>query len=229
MRANLGQAQLRGRPQRSRSQFHQPARCLPARRRPHRQPAVRHRPTRRGSGWAQLSPNALEEAHWQGAQGIASGSRSHAAHNAGVTAFEAGHWPEAEQLFSDAIRSDPGEPLSWVARGISRSVQAKDDLAASDFRFAASLFQANGLGPGMGEPTQDRCRPLNKRRFASDATDEGKGMGGQFLQGAMAGLRMLAPIAAKALIPLGPGVPEGSSQEPLNICRAAGKLGRYPR
>lgn len=154
---------------------------------------------------AQLSPKALEEAHWQGAQGIASGSRSHAAlHNAGVTAFQAGRWPDAEQLFSDAIRSDPDEPLSWVARGISRSEQAKDDQAASDFRFAASLFQANGSQEWANQ-LKSAADSLNKRRFASDATDEGKGMGGQFLQGAMAGLRMLAPIAAKALIPLGLG------------------------
>ena len=87
---------------------------------------------------AKLSRNALEEAHWQGAAGIASGSRSHPAlHNAGVK-FQAGRWSEAEQLFSDAIRSNPEEPLSWVARGISRSEQAKDELAAADFRYAVT-------------------------------------------------------------------------------------------
>ena len=31
-----------------------------------------------------------------------------------------------------AIRTAPDEALSWVARGISRSEQAKDDLAADD-------------------------------------------------------------------------------------------------
>ena len=91
---------------------------------------------------AQLDPNALEPAHWQGALGLAAGSRSHAAlHNAGVEAFLAGRWSIAEQLFSDAIQSQPDEPLSWVARGISRSEQAKDNLAAADFRYAGSLYQ----------------------------------------------------------------------------------------
>ena len=154
---------------------------------------------------ARLSPRALEEAHWQGAQGIATGSRSHAAlHNAGVTAFQAGRWPDAEQMFSDAIRSDPNEPLSWVARGISRSEQAKDELAASDFRYAASLYQAKG-SQDWANQLMAAADSVNKRRFESDAPNEGKGVGGQFLEGAMAGLRMLAPIAAKALIPLGLG------------------------
>ena len=44
---------------------------------------------------------------------------------------------------------------------------------------------------------------VQKRRFETNESKGGKGMGGQFLQGAMAGLRMLAPIAAKALIPIG--------------------------
>ena len=62
---------------------------------------------------AQLDQGALEKAHWQGARGVAQGSRSHAGlHNAGVDAAQAGRWPEAEELFSAAIQSDPGEPLS---------------------------------------------------------------------------------------------------------------------
>ena len=154
---------------------------------------------------AQLTPNALDEAHWQGASGISIGIRSHAAlHNAGVEAFQAGRWSAAEQLFSNAIRSDPAEPLSWVARGISRSEQAKDDLAASDFRYAASLYQAQGSEDWANQLTAT-AKSVNRRRFESNASNEGKGMGGQLLQGAMAGLRMLAPIAAKALVPMGLG------------------------
>ena len=154
---------------------------------------------------ARLSPRALEEAHWQGAQGIASGSRSHPAlHNAGVEAFQAGRWSEAEQLFSDAIRSNPEEPLTWVARGISRSEQAKDDLAASDLRYAATMYQAKGSQDWANQLTA-AADSINKRRFESNTPNEGKGMGSQFLQGAMTSLRMLAPIAAKALVPLGLG------------------------
>ena len=154
---------------------------------------------------AKLSTNALEEAHWQGAKGIANGSRSHPAlHNAGVEAFQAGRWSEAEQLFNDAIRSNPEEPLSWVARGISRSEQAKDELAAADFRYAATLYQAKG-SQNWANQLRSAADSVSKRRFESDTPNEGKGMGGQFLQGAMASLRMLAPIAAKALVPLGLG------------------------
>ena len=91
---------------------------------------------------AQLSPKALEEAHWQRAKGIANGTRSHALlHNAGVEAFQAGRWHEAEQLFGAAIDIGRNEPLSWVTRGISRSEQAKDVLAAADFRYAADIYR----------------------------------------------------------------------------------------
>ena len=71
---------------------------------------------------ARLDPDSLSEAHWHGAHGISDGIRSHAQlHNKGAEAFEAGQWSAAEQLFSDAIQQQPQEPLSWVARGISRS------------------------------------------------------------------------------------------------------------
>ena len=64
---------------------------------------------------AQLDQDALERAHWQGARGVAQGSRSHAGlHNAGVDAAQAGRWSEAERLFSDGIEADPDEPMSWV-------------------------------------------------------------------------------------------------------------------
>ena len=152
---------------------------------------------------AKLDPGALEQSHWQGAQGIKAGIRSHAAlHNAGVDAAAAGRWSQAEQLFGEAIRIQPDEPLSWVARGISRSEQTKDDLAASDFRYAASIYESRG-----SEDWADQLRVganlVQNRRFETNESKGGRGMGGQFLQGAMAGLRMLALIAAKALIPIG--------------------------
>ena len=70
---------------------------------------------------ARLDEGALKQAHWQGAQGISTGIRSHAAlHNAGVTAAEHGDWKQAEALFGAAIAVDHEEPLSWVARGLCR-------------------------------------------------------------------------------------------------------------
>ena len=154
---------------------------------------------------ARLSPDALDQAHWRGARGIQQGIRSHGAlHNAGVEAFRTGQWTSAEKLFSEAIRSEPDEPLSWVARGISRSEQAKDDFAADDFRYAASLYEAQGLS-SWAETLNNAADAVSRRRFETKAANAGKGVGGQFLQGTIAGLRMLAPIAAKALLPLGIG------------------------
>ena len=155
---------------------------------------------------AQLDPDALEQAHWQGAQGIATGSRSHAAlHNAGVEAFLAGNWSSAETLFSDAIRSQPQEPLSWVARGISRSEQAKDDLAAADFNYAAALYQQQGSA-AWADQLKAAADAIGQRRYEDNATEEGGGIGSQLLGGAISGLRMIAPLAAKALMPFGLGL-----------------------
>ena len=154
---------------------------------------------------ALLSLKALKTANWKGAKGIAKGSRSHAAiHNAGVEAFQTGQWAEAEQLFSDAILHSPTEPLSWVARGISRSEQAKDDLSAADFRFAASLYKKIGIN-AWSEQLQEAAKAVSRRRFHTQTVNEGQGIGIQLLEGTISGLRMVAPIAAKALIPLGTG------------------------
>ncbi len=154
---------------------------------------------------AQLTPNALDEAHWQGASGISVGIRSHAAlHNAGVEAFQAGRWSAAEQLFSDAISREPGEPLSWVARGISRSEQAKDDVAAADFRYAAVIYEKEGQATWAVQ-LRKAAESIQGRRLKEQSPNEGNGLGIQLLNNTIAGLRMLAPIAAKALIPLGLG------------------------
>ena len=154
---------------------------------------------------AQLDPDSLSEAHWRGANGISQGIRSHAQlHNAGVEAFQAGQWSIAEQLFSDAIQRQPQEPLSWVARGISRSEQAKDDLAAADFLYAATLYDAQG-STGWAKQLQQASESVSQRQFQDLSAKEGKGIGGQLLQGSITGLRMIAPIAAKALIPFGLG------------------------
>ena len=154
---------------------------------------------------ARLSPNSLGETHWQGSKGISSGIQSHAAlHNAGVEASQAGHWSEAEQLFSAAILRTPEEPLSWVARGISRSEQAKDDLAGHDFVYASALFEQQGANE-WSEQLKQAAVSIRQRRFEDLSTQEGKGIGGQLLQGTITGLRMIAPIAAKAFMPFGLG------------------------
>ena len=154
---------------------------------------------------AQLEPSALDEAHWQGARGITDGIRSHAAlHNAGVEAFQAGRWSAAEKLFSDAISRQPEEPLSWVARGISRGEQAKDDIAAADFRYAAVIYEKNGQA-NWATQLRKAAESISGRHLKEQSPGEGKGLGIQLLNSTVAGLRMLAPIATKALIPMGLG------------------------
>jgi len=155
---------------------------------------------------ARLSPNALEETHWQGATGISHGIRSHAAlHNAGVEAAQAGRWSTAEQLFGYAIRSRPEEPLSWVARGISRSEQAKDDIAAADFRYAASLYQQSGQTEVV-EQLQTAAEAVQTRGKKASQTVSGNGWGGQLVNGITSLGQTLAPLAMKALIPMGLGI-----------------------
>ncbi len=154
---------------------------------------------------ARLSPNALEESHWQGANGVSSGIQSHAAlHNAGVEASQTGRWSQAEQLFGEAILSSPKEPLSWVARGISRSEQAKDELASQDFNYAATIYEKFG-NEEVAIQLKEAANELQKRRFSAGTRPSGNGLGGQLLGGLASTAEALAPLALKALIPLGLG------------------------
>ncbi|MFM1900613.1 MAG: hypothetical protein RLZZ216_1189 [Cyanobacteriota bacterium] len=149
-----------------------------------------------------LDQGALEEAHWQGAQGIASGVQSHASlHNAGVEAAQAGRWPQAEHLFGRAITHRPSAALSWVARGISRSEQAKDDLAAADFNYAASLYKNQGNTQYADQLTR-AAATVQKRRTEKTDTGSGNGWGGQLLTGLSSAAQALAPLAIKAFAPM---------------------------
>lgn len=151
---------------------------------------------------AQLDPDGLATSHWQGAKAIASHARSHASlHNAGVEAALQGQWPRAEALFSEAIASNPEEPLSWVARGISRSELMKDQLAAADFNYAAALYQATDR-PDWSMQLRESATALTHRRGDTPATRSGNGIGSTFVEGALQGLRILLPLAAKAFAPL---------------------------
>ena len=154
---------------------------------------------------AQLDDGALEQAHWQGAKGINKGVRSHAAlHNAGVTASENSDWERAEALFGAAITAKPEEPLSWIARGLSRSEQAKDELAARDFRQAGALFQQTG-NPAVAHQLEIAAVAVQKRRTERKDQPPGNGWGGQILSGVAGAAKLLAPLAMKALNPLGLG------------------------
>ena len=124
---------------------------------------------------ARLSYQALEEAHWRGAKGITSDALSHATlHNSGVEAFQAGRLAEAEQLFGTAITINPNEPLSWVARGLCRSEQTKDQLAVADFLYAAELYQKLG-SEDWAKQLIAAADSVDKRRYASSPSKERSG------------------------------------------------------
>ncbi len=149
---------------------------------------------------ALLDPGALSRTHWQQAKGLPASQLSYTdLHNAGVEAAQAGRFPEAERWFSDAIRRQPDSAISWVARGISRSEQGNTQLAAADFNYAASLYRQRGEEPEAKElelAAKTVTQPDKKAR-------SGNGMGSQALGGALAALKFLAPLAGKALLPIG--------------------------
>ena len=150
---------------------------------------------------ALLSPKALDQTHWIGAKGVRRGARSHAGlHNAGVDAANEGRWPEAEQLFGAAIAANPDEPLSWVARGLSRGEQGKDDLASRDLAHAGQLFADQG-DMVKAEQLEQASRRVYDSPDKPGAVNS-NGIGSAILSGALSAAQTLAPIALKALMPI---------------------------
>ena len=148
---------------------------------------------------AQIDPGGLARSHWQDARGVAPTVLSHPElHNAGVTAALAGRHPQAEQLFSEAIRLQPDAAISWVARGLSRSEQGKTDLAAADLNYAAVLYGQAGEEAQAKQLTEVATALLKPGRKAN----QGSGMGGQMLSGAASFASAVAPLAMKFLLPL---------------------------
>ena len=147
-----------------------------------------------------LDGGALSRAHWQGARGLAPSLLSYGElHNAGVDAARQGRMPEAEQWFSEAIRREPAAAVSWLARAITRSELGQRQLAASDFDYAASLYAARGE---EAEASQLRQVAKQLNNSSGQPGDSGNGIGSATLSGALGVLQFLAPLAAKAFLPL---------------------------
>ena len=152
---------------------------------------------------SQISPGALDRSHWLGAIGIEQGLRSHASlHNAGVDAAQARRWREAEQLFTAAIKANPDEPISWVARGLSRGEQGKNDLASSDFAYAGELFADEG-DVIKADQLEQASQVLNNIPKVPSAPS-GNGFGAALLDGVLSTAQVLAPLALTALMPISP-------------------------
>ena len=152
---------------------------------------------------ALLDKSALDKTHWNGARGVSQGARSHAGlHNAGVDAAQEGRWPMAEQLFSAAIQAKPDEPLSWVARGLSRGEQGKDDLASRDLAHAGELFADQG---DMVKADQlEEASMLTHQISNLPSAPSGNGLGSKLLTGLLSTAKVLAPLALKAMSPIIP-------------------------
>ena len=147
-----------------------------------------------------FNPGGLERSHWLGAIGMNHGLRSSASlHNAGVDAAKEGRWPVAEQLFSAAIAANPDEPLSWVARGLSRGEQGKDKLAFRDLAHAGQLFADQGDMVKANQLNEASNRVYDSQNETVIAN--GNGIGSALLSGALSAVQALAPIALKVLTP----------------------------
>lgn len=148
---------------------------------------------------ARLDAEQFRLSHWQGASGLDPALFAYAdLHNAGVRAFQQGQPQEAERWFSAAIDRQSEAAVSWVARGLSRSEQGNLMGAAGDFRAAAALLRSGGDGEQAAVLDAAASQLAQPTKQASRST----GVGSQLLGGALAVFRFLAPIAARALIPM---------------------------
>ena len=153
---------------------------------------------------SQLIPGALDRSHWLGARGINQGLRSPASlHNAGVDEAQAGRWSQAEHLFGEAIQADPGQAMSWIARGLSRGEQGDETKAAQDLLHAADLLDSQGATE-QSEQIRRAVKMLNAND--SERSKSGNGLGSAVLGGALSTLNALAPLALKTLMPGGMGL-----------------------
>jgi len=150
---------------------------------------------------ALLDRQGLAQSHWQQARGLELGQLGYGAlHNAGVAAANQGRYPQAEQFFGEAIRQLPDAAISWIARGIARTEQGKTTLAAQDFSYASVLYER------MGDLIEAEQLKKASQLLLDDPKapkQSGNGIGSQLMGGAMAAFQFLAPLAAKALVPLG--------------------------
>ena len=150
---------------------------------------------------ALLDAGALSRSHWQQAAGIEPTQLSYAElHNAGAKAAQQGRYPEAETFFSAAIRREPEAAVSWVARGICRGEQAKTELAANDFNYAASIYGGRGEHEQALQLKQAAVKVVASTKPNSPG---GNGAGSKVISSALAAIQFLAPLAVKAFMPMG--------------------------
>ncbi len=150
---------------------------------------------------ALLDRQGLAQSHWQQARGLDLSQLGYGAlHNAGVAEANQGRYPQAEQFFGEAIRQLPDAAISWIARGIARTEQGKTTLAAQDFGYASVLYER--MGDAIAAAELKKASEL-LQEDPKAPKKSGNGIGSQLMGGAMAAFQFLAPLATKALVPMG--------------------------
>ena len=148
-----------------------------------------------------INPGGLDRSHWLGSIGIGQGHRSPPSlHNAGVDEARAGRWVQAERLFGQAIEADPDQPMSWIARGLSRGHQGFVHTAAQDILRGADLLDRQGA-PEQSEKLRQAVSKLQVSKEQSSNT--GNGLGLSLIEGTIFALESLSIFKLKTLIPGG--------------------------
>ena len=147
---------------------------------------------------AKLDANQLASSHSEGAEGIPPTALDYASiHNEGVRLAKSGRHPDAEKQFSQAINKRPEAAISWLARGITRQEQGRNQEAAADLSYAAKLYKDAGAD-GLSKQLKEASEALKKGK----PTVKGNGLGSKAIGGAWKLMQTMAPMALKLVAPM---------------------------
>jgi len=147
---------------------------------------------------AKLDANQLASSHSQSAKGIPPTALDYASiHNEGVRLAKGGRHPDAEKQFSQAINKRPEAAISWLARGLTRQEQGRNQEAAADLGYAAKLYNEAGASDIAKELTV-ASEVLKKGK----PTVKGNGLGSKAIEGAWKFMQTMAPMALELVAPM---------------------------
>ena len=147
---------------------------------------------------ALLDAQQLSSSHSEGADGIAPTALDYASvHNEGVRLAKGGRHPDAEKQFSAAINKRPQAAISWLARGLTRQEQGRNQEAAADLSYAARLYKEAGASDLAKELDQ-----VAKAVKEGKKSVKGNGWGSQALSGTWKLMQNMAPMALKLVAPM---------------------------
>lgn len=149
---------------------------------------------------AKIDSAGLQKAHWKHATGIQGSILKYAdLHNAGVSSTAERRWQDAERWFSEAIQRKPDAAISWLGRGLTRAESGNLISAAQDIKHASRLYSELGDTEFAG-----RLHDLSDSLVHQPQKQRGgNGAGITAISGAVSVLKLIAPFAMKALVPLG--------------------------